>query len=168
MVARSIMLRHESKFGIDDTAIMNRELSGAGLNAEQRKKVEKVIDEANIEAAKNWKEYIASFQKQNPGVTVDEAKAEEWNRKLTILSMAKREIFYQKLYNADQTDPELKMLQNIMGATTFTMSDRSLLLTGEVATMLAIEAIAIAAGTVTAGIGTAAINAAMLGRNAYR
>ena len=82
--------------------------------------------------------------------------------------MAKREIFYQKLYNTDQTDPDLKLLQDILGAGTFKMSDRAWDITGEVASMIAMEAVAIAAGTITVGVGTAAINAVIVGRNVSR
>ena len=87
---------------------------------------------------------------------------------MTVISMAKNEIFYQLMYNKDQSNPELKLLQDILGASSFDMSDRALDITWEVASMLAIEALAIAAWVLTAWVWTAAINAAMLGRNAYR
>ncbi|EKD29402.1 MAG: hypothetical protein ACD_78C00422G0005 [uncultured bacterium (gcode 4)] len=172
MVARSIMNRHEKTFWIDDNKIMNGDLSWINLDIKKEQKVMKIIDEAKILAAKNWAkhktEYIAAFQKQNPWIPVNEKNTEEWNRKLTILVMTKKEVFYQKLYNMDQSNPELKVLQDILGAGTFDMSDRAVDITWEVASMIVIEAIAIGAGMVTAWLWTAAVNAALLGRNAYR
>lgn len=82
--------------------------------------------------------------------------------------VAKREIVYQTLYNKVQTSDELKLLQDILGAGTWKMSDKSWDISKEVGGMIAMEAIAIAAGVVTAGVATGAINAVALGRNAYR
>jgi len=45
---------------------------------------------------------------------------------MTVISMAKNEIFYQLMYNKDQSNPELKLLQDILGASSFDMSDRAL------------------------------------------
>lgn len=39
--------------------------------------------------------------------------------------MAKREIVYQTLYNKAQNSEELKLLQDILGAGTWKMSDKS-------------------------------------------
>lgn len=139
---------------MSDDEIMTGKLPSNELTASQRQKIGKVIDEAKIEAAKTWKdhkvEYIEAFKNANPGVTIDESRAEEWNKNLTVLTMAKREVFYQKLYNKDQSDSELQMLQNILGAKTFTPSDRAMDITGEVASMIAMEALAIGAGMITA------------------
>lgn len=77
-------------------------------------------------------------------------QAEEWNKKLTVLAMTKREIFYQKLHDASYNDPELDILKDILGAGTFKMSDRAWDMTGEASKIIGMEAIALAVGMVTA------------------
>lgn len=59
--------------------------------------------------------------------------------------MAKREIMYQKLYNNTDLTKEQTLMQDIMGAGSMKMSDRSWEVSQEVAGMIAMEAIAIAA-----------------------
>lgn len=112
------------------------------------------IGKARAEATKNWnknnKEYIEAYKQQNPGIVIDPERARLENEKLTVLYFAKQEIAYQTLYNKPQQSPELKMLQDVLGAGTLKMSDRVADITGEAFKMLAFEAIALAAGVVTA------------------
>lgn len=75
---------------------------------------------------------------------------------------------YQKLYNEKGLPEDKALLQDILGAGFLDMSDKAWDVSQEVAGMIAMEAIAIAAGAVTMGAGTVAINALALGRNAYR
>lgn len=65
--------------------------------------------------------------------------------------MAKKEIMYQRLYNNKDLSGELKMAQDIMGAGTWDLSDKSKEISMEVAGMIGMEALAIAAGAITAG-----------------
>jgi len=173
IVLAKIMEKNGSYFTFpkDEEILRNGDLSAAGLSVSWRQSVEKVIRRAYLEAAGNWnknyKEYLAQFQAQNPGVRVNEDSARKNNEQLTVLALAKREIMYQKLYNKD-LQWELLLAQSIMGATTLGMSDKSWDVSKEIGWMIAMEAFAIAAGVVTAGTATVAINAAMLGRNAYR
>jgi hypothetical protein len=173
IVLAKIMEKNGSYFTFpkDEEILNNGDLSAAGLSVSWRQSVEKVIRRAYLEAAGNWnknyKEYLAQFQAQNPGVTVNEDSARKNNEQLTVLALAKREIMYQKLYNKD-LQWELLLAQSIMGATTLGMSDKSWDVSKEIGWMIAMEAFAIAAGVVTAGTATVVINAAMLGRNAYR
>lgn len=81
---------------------------------------------------------------------------------------AKREIVYQNLYNKTNLPQELALLQNIIGAGSMKMSDKSWEISTEIAGMIGMEAVAIAAGVVTAGAGTVLINTLAFGRNAYK
>lgn len=143
--------------------VKNGDLSSTKLDAKQITKVREAIDKARSEANSNWMKnkdaYLKLFQAQNPGTTVDIEAARVANEKLTILMSAKREIVYQNLYNKKDLSPELALLQNILGAGSTKMSDRSWEISKEVAGMIGMEAVAIGAGMLTMGAGTVAINA---------
>jgi hypothetical protein len=174
IVLEKLMQSNKDYFAFpkDEEILKIWDLSAAGLSLGARQKVEDAIRKARVDAASNWnknhKEYLDQYKKQNPGTHVDEETARVWNEKLLILSMAKREIMYQKLYNNTDLTKEQTLMQDIMGAGSMKMSDRSWEVSQEVAGFIAMEAIAIAAWVVTAGTATVVINAAMLGRNAYR
>jgi hypothetical protein len=90
---------------------------------------------------------------------------------MSISAVAKKEIMYQYLskdaglLGGKSTDPELKTLEGILGVGTLRMSDRSMDITGEVASFLAIEAAAVVLGMATAGAATWAINSAVIARH---
>ncbi len=174
LVAQKIMEDTMSKFWFptDDMIVKNGDLSSTKLDAKQITKVREAIDKARSEANSNWMKnkdaYLKLFQAQNPGTTIDIEAARVANEKLTILMSAKREIAYQNLYNKKDLSPELALLQNILGAGSTKMSDKSWEISKEVAGMIGMEAIAIAAGMVTMGVGTVAINSVMFMRNGLK
>ena len=159
-------------FSTDDVIVKNGDLSSTKLDAKQITKVREAIDKARSEANSNWMKnkdaYLKLFQAQNPGTTVDIEAARVANEKLTIVMSAKREIVYQNLYNKKDLSPELALLQNILGAGSTKMSDKSWEISKEVAGMIGMEAVAIGAGMLTMGAGTVAINALAFWVNATR
>ena len=174
LVAQKLMEDTMSRFWFppDDVIVKNGNLSSTMLDAKQITKVRETINKARSEANSNWiknkENYLQVWKSQNPGKSVDEELARVANEKLTIIMSAKREIVYQNLYNKKNLPQELALLQNILGADSMKMSDRSWEISQDVAGMIAIEAIAIGAGVVTAGLGTAAINALAFWRHAYK
>lgn len=141
----------------------NGNLSSTKLDAKQITKVRETIDKARSEANSNWiknkENYLQVWKSQNPGKSVDEELARVANEKLMIIMSAKREIVYQNLYNKKNLPQELALLQDILGADSMKMSDRSWEVSTQVAGMIGMEAIAIGAGMLTMGAGTIVVNA---------
>jgi hypothetical protein len=142
-------------------------------------KVLAAIAKASAQASEDWeknsKKHVEKFKAQS-GYTGDIsteqlAKIRETYRSMSISAVAKKEIMYQYLskdaglLGGKSTDPELKTLEGILGVGTLRMSDRSMDITGEVASFLAIEAAAVVLGMATAGAATWAINSAVIARH---
>lgn len=152
------------------------------IGQEGMEKLFKTLRSASAQADEDWQKNSQSYVKQfkaQSGFTgnidaMQLAKARESFRAMSIGTIGKKEVMYRYLskdagiMGGNSKDTEMQTLEKILGVGTLRMSDRAWDITGEVASFMAVEAIAIAAGVFTGGLATAGINAMAFGRNAYR